>query len=308
MQRTVVVLRALGLGDTVTGLPALHLLRHALPEHRVVLAAPHQWAQLAVRVGVVDDVVDAHELAPLSGAPQNPQLAIDLHGNGPASRSLLEPLHPERIISYTDGAAAWRHSEHEVQRWCRLLSEGLPAPNASAPGIGGVLGEPPAAGMPTSRTVIHCGAASASRRWFPERFAAAATLLAAEGHDVVITAGPGEENEAARIATCARVPAVIGMSVDELLDLVGNARLIICGDTGVAHLASAYEVPSVTLCGPVSPVRWGPPDHPRHQVLWHGDDTGDPHGTTVDPALQRITVTEVVRAAHHALADEVVPR
>jgi hypothetical protein len=31
-------------------------------------------------------------------------------------------------------------------------------------------------------------------------------------------------------------------------------------------------------------------------VLWHGDDTGDPHGTTVDPALLQITVGEVLAA------------
>ena len=33
-------LRALGLGDFLTGLPALQLIKRALPEHEVVLAAP----------------------------------------------------------------------------------------------------------------------------------------------------------------------------------------------------------------------------------------------------------------------------
>lgn len=308
MPPTVLVLRALGLGDMVTGLPALRLLRTARPDHRVVLAAPRRWAELAMRTGVADAIVDTHDLAPLVDAPQHPDLAIDLHGNGPASRRLLEPLHPGRIISYSGGDAVWRHDEHEVQRWCRLLREGLPAPDVRAPGVAGVLGEPPATGMPPARTIVHCGAAAVSRRWPPERFAAVATLLAAEGHDVVITGGPGEQDLAARIATCARVPALTGLTVEELLDVVGNARLVVCGDTGVAHLASAYEVPSVTLCGPVSPARWGPPRHPRHQVVWHGDDTGDPHGTAIDPALLRITVCEVVEAARTALADEVVPR
>jgi hypothetical protein len=31
-------------------------------------------------------------------------------------------------------------------------------------------------------------------------------------------------------------------------------------------------------------------------VLWHGDDTGDPHGTEPDPALLGITVPEVLAA------------
>ena len=41
------VLRALGLGDLVTGLPALRLLRSALPEHRIVLAAQRYFERAA---------------------------------------------------------------------------------------------------------------------------------------------------------------------------------------------------------------------------------------------------------------------
>jgi hypothetical protein len=33
-----------------------------------------------------------------------------------------------------------------------------------------------------------------------------------------------------------------------------------------------------------------------HVVLWHGDGTGDPWGTTLDPALARISVDEVTTA------------
>jgi ADP-heptose:LPS heptosyltransferase len=296
---TVVVLRALGLGDLITGLPALRVLRAALPDHRIVLATPARWAPLVARSDPSIEVLDARELAPLEGAPRRPELAIDLHGNGPASRRLLEPLEPRRIIAYAGGSTLWRHDEHEVDRWCRLLREGLPAPDGPCPGVAGILGPPPdvAAGR---RTVVHCGAKAASRRWPAERVAAVALLLAADGHDVVITGGPGEEALAGQIATAADVPAAVGLSVVDLLGLIGTARLVVSGDTGVAHIAAAYAVPSVTLFGPVSPARWGPPSHPRHRVLYHGDDTGDPHGAEVDPALVQITVGEVVAAARIA--------
>ncbi|WP_324278587.1 glycosyltransferase family 9 protein [Blastococcus brunescens] len=78
--------------------------------------------------------------------------------------------------------------------------------------------------------------------------------------------------------------------------MVAAARVVVCGDTGVAHLASAYRRPSVVLFGPVSPALWGPPARPQHVVLWHGDGSGDPWGADLDPALRRITVDEVIEA------------
>jgi ADP-heptose:LPS heptosyltransferase len=78
--------------------------------------------------------------------------------------------------------------------------------------------------------------------------------------------------------------------------VVAAARVVVCGDTGVAHLATAYRRPSVVLFGPVSPALWGPPPRPQHVVLWHGDGAGDPWGTALDPALARVTVAEVTDA------------
>lgn len=297
---TALVLRALGLGDLVTGLPALRLLRTALPHYRVVLATPRCWAPLVARSDPAIELLDAAELQPLVAPPPSPELAIDLHGNGPASRQILEACTPQRLLAYADGEVRWRRAEHEVARWCRLLREGLPAPGVHDPPLAGILGPPPSAPLPGGHTVVHCGAAAASRRWPAERFAAVARELADDGHDVIITGGPGEGELAAAVAAAARRPVYTQLSLTELLNVLGTARLLVSGDTGVAHLAAAYAVPTVTLFGPVSPRRWGPPPHRRHQVLWHGDDTGDPHGRDVDPALLAIAVDEVIAAARIA--------
>jgi ADP-heptose:LPS heptosyltransferase len=297
---TVVALRALGLGDLITGLPALAVLSAALPDHRVLLATPKRWLPIVERAGCVDEVLDTEELAPIAGAPADVEVAVDLHGNGPASRDLLAALRPRRLVAYADQAVMWRREEHEVERWVRLVRDGLPAPAADAPPVSGILGAPPEGAQPTSVTVVHCGAAAASRRWHPERFVTVAMRLAAEGHDVVVTGGRGEEALATHVGCTAGVRVSTDLSVTELLELVGHARMVLSGDTGIAHLAAAYQVPSVTLFGPVSPARWGPPAHPRHQLVWHGDDTGDPHGSRIDPALDAVTVGEVLAAVHVA--------
>ncbi len=98
-------------------------------------------------------------------------------------------------------------------------------------------------------------------------------------------------------------------TLDELAALVAAAGRVVCGDTGVAHLATAYRRPSVVLFGPTSPAHWGPPARPYHRVLWHGTmgdsneaagtpkgAKGNPHGTVVDPALNAIGVERVIAA------------
>ena len=83
-----------------------------------------------------------------------------------------------------------------------------------------------------------------------------------------------------------------------LAALVAYARLVVSGDTGVAHLATGYRTPSVVLFGPVPPARWGPPPgRPRHRALWAGGQ-GSPRwdGVGSHPTLAAIGVDEVLTA------------
>lgn len=301
----VLALRALGLGDFITGLPALGLIKAALPGHQVVLAAPAVFAPLAPLIPAVDRLLPAAELAPISPRPVGLDVAIDLHGNGPASRRLLSALDPRRLYGFADPAGSltgprWLADEHEVSRWCRLVAEVLPVPSGllEAPAGCQAVGcmRLPQVRMPSSLTLLHPGAAAPARRWPAPRFAAVASALRERGHRVVITGGPHEAALARSVAEQTRVPSLLGLSLPELVSLIGRARLLICGDTGVAHVASNYRTPSVLLFGPVSPAGWGPPAGGPHHVLWHGDGTGDPHGQQVDPALLAITVEEVLDA------------
>ncbi len=154
---------------------------------------------------------------------------------------------------------------------------------------------------------MHPGAAAASRRWPAARFAAVARWLVDRGHSVQITGSASERDLARQVARLAGLPETHVLagrtSLAELAAVTASARLVISGDTGLAHLASAYARPSVTLFGPVPPSEWGPPQHPRHQVLWEAAPgyRGDPHGRHIDPALEAITAEAVCQAADAAL-------
>jgi ADP-heptose:LPS heptosyltransferase len=312
MTESVLLLRALGLGDFLTGVPAYRAVRRAFPGHRVVLAAPAVFTELASLTGAVDEVLPTGELAPIRWSGPPPELAIDLHGRGLASHRLVAALRPRDLIVFGGphgggfAGPAWHPDEHEVARWCRLCQEsGIPADpgdlRLSGPG------RPCGTRAAAAPTIIHPGAASGSRRWPAARFAAVARQLAGTGHQVWLTGSAAERGLAGLVARQAGLPddrVLAGTtSLRGLSALVASARLVISGDTGVAHLASAHARPSVTLFGPVPPAEWGPPVHPRHQVLWRAGPgyRGDPHGIRPDPALTASTVADVLGAACRAL-------
>jgi ADP-heptose:LPS heptosyltransferase len=122
----------------------------------------------------------------------------------------------------------------------------------------------------------------------------------------VITGDSRELELAQSVAEQAGLPAsaVLAGSLDllELVALVADCRLLICGDTGVAHIATATRTPSILLFGPTPPDRWGPRGPGPHVTLWAGE-TGDPHGGEPHHGLLRITVDEVLGAVDPALRE-----
>lgn len=303
----VLVLRALGLGDALTGVAALRGVRRAWPGRRVVLAAPPALGAFLARRGVVDAVLPAAGLGPLAVAGPGGHVAVDLHGRGPESHRVLAATRPARLVAFACPGAGhdgpvFRVDEHEVDRWCRLVRA-----------AGGPCGredlrlDVPAA-PDRDVVLLHPGAAAGSRRWPADRWGALGARLTAAGRRVAVTGSAAERG------LCGAVTAACGpgardlsgaLDLDGLAAAVAGARLLVSGDTGVAHLATALGTPSVLLFGPTPPRWWGPAlDPDRHVVLWRGapGHRGDPHGDALDPALAALTVDEVGDAALAALA------
>ncbi|HEX5535453.1 MAG TPA: glycosyltransferase family 9 protein [Actinomycetales bacterium] len=317
---TVLVLRALGLGDALTGVAPLRGVRRRFPEDRLVLAAPSEIGSLLRGFGVVDDVLPHSELDPLDpgalaahGLGDGGHVAINLHGRGPQSHRVLQATQPGELIAFGSAEAGhdgpeWVRDEHEVDRWCRLVRS-----------AGGQCGrqdllltaapEPVALDGEDLRDVVvlHPGAASGSRRWPVERWGAVVSALVSRGHRVVVTGVESERPLTAAVASIADGVLDLGgrLNLTQMDAVVAGARLLLSGDTGVAHLATAHRTPSVLLFGPTPPSQWGPAvDSDLHTVIWR-DITGvtaDPHSDVIDARLAAVRVDEVVQAACRLLA------
>jgi ADP-heptose:LPS heptosyltransferase len=273
----ILALRALGIGDLATVVPALRGLRAAFPGQMLALAAPRWLAPLVGLIGGIDRLVPVDGLGPHDWPVTDPAWAVNLHGSGPQSHRLLRAARPRRLAAFacpdaghSDGPA-WRADEHEVRRWCRLLLwYGIDADPDDL-----LLHRPSPGQMPAGVSIVHPGAKAAGRRWPPNRFAEVARGLTARGHRVVVTGTEGERRLAEQVAARAGLPGTAVLAgrtdVGHLAALVAHARLLVSGDTGIGHLATGYGIPSVLLFGPVAPAQWGPPDdRPWHRALWTG--------------------------------------
>ncbi len=300
----ILTLRALGVGDLATATPALRALRATHPDHEITLAAPGWLAPLVNLIGGIDHHLHTPGLDPLTWTGPPPDIAVNLHGRGPQSHRMLATTRPRRLLAYTNPDAghhdgpAWRDHDHEIDRWCHLLTwYDIPTDRTNLE-----LRRPTPDGIPTGVSIVHPGAKAAQRRWPPARFARVARELTGRGHRVVVTGSRAERPIAAAVARLAGLPddAVLAGETDlgDLAALVAYARLVVSGDTGIGHLATAYRTPSVLLFGPVAPAQWGPPaDRPWHQALWAGPqartaaDDAAPH-----PALAALDVPQVLAA------------
>jgi len=300
-----VVLRALGLGDLLTAVPALRALSRSCPEHRLVLATPSWLEPVVSLVGGIHTVLPTSGVqAPIGMRAGVADIAVNLHGRGPVSTRLLDALAARRKIGHREPGwpgPAWQDGLHERVRWSRLMeAHGMPADpgdiSIARPVLPGAL-----PGSLSGAAVVHVGAAYASRRWPADRFAAVARSLSDNGRLVLVSGGAADHSRAAAVVRAAGLPGGANLAgrlgLAEFASLIADAGVLVSADTGAAHLASAYRTPSVVLFGPVPPALWGPPaDGPHIALTGDPHRAGDPFADHPDPALLAVTPADVIAA------------
>lgn len=303
---TILVLRALQLGDMLCAVPALRALREACPRARIALAGLPWAREFVARFShYVDDFV---EFPGYPGLPERDcdvrripdflsrmqrcryDLTLQLHGSGRITNGVVALFGARVCAGYyhpRDGYCPdrerffpWKEDDHEIMRYLRLMRElGIAARDTSlefpisADDRNACAALIARCGIDTSRYVcIHPGSQLPSRRWGTERFAAVADALASEGYEIVITGSAAEKALARSIAKAMRHPAIDcsgATTLGALAVLIGHARLLVANDTGVSHIAAAVRTPSVIVCCGSDFRRWAPLDAERHRVLHH---------------------------------------
>ena len=279
------------LGDVVMATPALRALRRGRPEARIRGVVRRTLAAVLRGSPWLDDFVlhDIHaERSSLGKLRARLAVARELQGsdlvvvlpNSFASAILAFASRAPRRLGYARRGRGW------------LLSDAAPAPREAGrfvptameryyldlvlrlgcPDTGTqveLFVEPDAealcearfsaAGI-SRRLPLVCLAPGAgygpSKLWPVEYVAEVARELLAEGAQVALVHGPGEQALADAIVARAG-PGLVAlggerMSLSLLKSTLARAQLLICNDAGARHVAAAFEVPTIVLMGPTA--------------------------------------------------------
>jgi heptosyltransferase-1 len=147
------------------------------------------------------------------------------------------------------------------------------------------------------------------KRWHIAKFAELSDRIEQEwGLPVVFIGGPGDKPLEQSLLALKRRPlrSLIGQtSLKEAMAAVVRSAVHVCGDTGTAHIAAAFNTPCVALYGPTNPDRTGPFGQ-RERVLSKRTLCRQcpPDRCVRRECLQWITVDEVLDQIAQAIAPE----
>lgn len=106
--------------------------------------------------------------------------------------------------------------------------------------------------------VLHVGASTPLKQWPANGWRTLAERLIADGLHIVWSGGAAERPVVEEVGIHAGETDLVGhLDLPQLWQLLAHARLLVCPDTGVAHLARIVGVPTVALFGPGSSVIHG---------------------------------------------------
>jgi len=329
MSGAVVAIRLRAMGDVVLSTPAFASLAAGYPGAPLHVVTEARFAPLLEGLPQIARVwgierTHASTLATITALRrERPALAVDFFGNARSAaiarfggarrvwgfnlrgrRALYDATVP-REEPRADGGR--EYAAHVHLRLARAAG-GAAVPDAPRIALGdGVRAEGgrllAAAGVYAPQQTVGLVAAGSwpTKTWPLANSALLARDLMADGHEVLVIAGPGEDGVTARLVALApgvRVLPPCGTA--GLAGAIAALRAVVGTDSGPRHLAASLGVPTFAWFGPTHPDTWNPPGEAHG--FWRSrlpcracDRTACPHWNCL-PGLSAAEASGLVRA------------
>lgn len=154
--------------------------------------------------------------------------------------------------------------------------------------------------LPQRRVVLIAPTAGwGAKEWPAVRYGHVARTLDQMGFTVLVNASPfGPDGTAGMVVAASKGHSrAVPCTIPQLIALVQRVGLVIAGDTGPLHLASAAGVAVLGLFGPTDPMRNGPWGMPSRVIRHKLSQTDHRRHATVERGLAEITEEDVVACA-----------
>lgn len=280
----ILLIRPGGIGDMAILLPSIIELQRAFPETEIDIVCERRNVEVLSLINMeqhalVYDTNPLRFLLTLLGRKYDAALDLEQFHHFSAIFALLSrapvrvgfKVNPHRNPLYTHLTGYDLDGQESVQfrRVLAVLIRDLPPQQNHVR-----LGIPPMSETLRSRmetfmhgsgyVVLHSSGRQRHKRWNPAMFADLARLLSKEFGLSPVFLGSArdrlETNEIMRTLGTSRGGAMSfagSLSLRESCAVIAGASLFVGIDSGLAHLASAFNVPTVSLFGSSDPRKWG---------------------------------------------------
>jgi heptosyltransferase III len=254
----VAVIRLRSLGDCVLTTPALDILKRFRPDVRVSLMVEDRFRELFEGNPDIDDILPPR-LSRLRRV--RPHLCLNLHGGTRSAWMTAGSGARYRAgFGHFRGRFVYNLRIPRAQEILRVDRKVHTAEHLASAMfyLGAPIAEIPRAKLVTAaRTgpcaVIHPVAATPAKTWRTEGFLEVARHLKSSGSDVIFIGGPADD-----LSPFRAFRTLAGAPLAEIKSLLASASIFLGNDSGPAHMAAAFGIPSVVLFASSDPAIWGP--------------------------------------------------
>jgi len=291
----VAVIRLRSLGDCVLTTPALDILKRFRPDANVWVVVEDRFRAIFEGNPDIDGLLPP-DMGLLRRA--RPQLCLNLHG-GPRSAwmTALSGARWRAGFAHFRNRFAYNLRIPRAQQILGLERKVHTAEHLAAAifYLGASRCEIPRAKLRAAKpaapcAVIHPVAAAPAKTWPAERFIRVARWLESTGSEVVIIGSAADD-----LSPFRAFRTLSGCPLSEIQSLMASATAFVGNDSGPAHMAAAFGVPSVVLFGASDPDIWGPWRTPG-EILTGRETIAEIPTEQVTEALQRARRASQVRA------------
>jgi ADP-heptose:LPS heptosyltransferase len=295
-QSRVVIIRLRSLGDCVLTTPAIQLLNKTRPDLEIAVAVEPRFAPVFEGNSAISQI-----LGPTWQEVRTckPTLCLNLHGGSRSQwMTALSGAKWRAGFAHHNVTLAYNVKIPRAQRVLGVNRTVHTAEHlASAVFALGVPLQPiPRASLNAGPSPIECRygiihpfASAPDKQWPAERFCEVARYLQLWNIKPVFIAGRSDD------VTLFRQHELVQSSLSNAMAVISKAAVFVGNDSGPAHIAAAFGVPSVVLFGNSNPAIWGPWET-ESEVVVAPDGINKVSVSRVIAALERLRILEEAHA------------